>query len=114
MQMQQQMFRDKSSPLLKNPEQVLSFISQVLGTTNTRRTKDEESIEEADSDDEDADSELIIGADDEMLETTITLLLSILEGKKNFIVEVGSSHHFFQTRISKRKTIPCSIRFSPN
>ncbi|PPQ63880.1 hypothetical protein CVT24_009506 [Panaeolus cyanescens] len=113
MQMQQQMFKDKSSPLLKNPERILVFISKVLGTTvsgyggaggskagvggskggSLRHGVTDDPMHEAvgdeiddelgDSDDEEVGaSDMVAGPDDEMLETTITLLLSILEDDK--------------------------------
>lgn len=84
MQMQLQLLRGSSSSILRKPEQLLLFIKQVLESTSERtndlqphsRLGDVEDGE--DSDDDDPNSE-IVKPNDEMVETTINLLLSVLE-----------------------------------
>jgi Required for nuclear transport of RNA pol II C-terminus 1 len=95
MQMQMQLLTGTSSSILNKPDQLLSFIKQVLestsisglevdaGPSKPRRdalqmlpTPEEE--EDADSDDDDPESE-VIRPDDELLETTLNLLLAVME-----------------------------------
>ncbi|KAF8913868.1 hypothetical protein CPB84DRAFT_1669780 [Gymnopilus junonius] len=89
-QMQNRLSEGTTSSILRKSDQLLSFIFNVLASATIRvsdsdasatgkpSARDKDDYEEADSDDETADSE-IIGPDDELIETTITLLLSILE-----------------------------------
>lgn len=90
MQMQLQLLGGSSSSILKKPDQLLAFIKQVLESTskdnddasNASRFGVVDTAEDSDhdSDDEDPNSELV-GPNDEMVETTINLLLSVLESK---------------------------------
>ena len=96
MQMQAQMTEGDKSNILRKPDHLLTFILHVLqsskitvpGEPIPRRTQ--EDMEDGDSDDEglepdsddDAPDSEVIGPDDELIETAITLLLSILEGAK--------------------------------
>lgn len=81
---------DTASNILHNPDNILSFILHVLesatisarsdagdGSSNERLQFDID--EDEDSDDETPGSE-VVGPDDEMIETAISLLLAILEG----------------------------------
>lgn len=98
MQMQTQMSGTKSSSsILFKPTHLLAFVKHVLEPLPTQppepirsRNRDSSHIrlfpdisddleDEGDSDDDTPGSE-VIGADDEMIETCINLLLSILEG----------------------------------
>lgn len=99
MQMQTQMSGTKSSSsILFKPTHLLAFVKHVLEPLPTQppepirsRTRDssphirlfpnvsDDLEDEGDSDDDTPGSE-VIGADDEMIETCINLLLSILEG----------------------------------
>jgi len=96
MQMQNRLAEGTTSNILRNPGQLLSFILHVLDSAkinqgenmNGPRNKfafqrdndsDEANGDDGDSDDEAPDSE-VIGPDDDLIETAITLLLSILEG----------------------------------
>lgn len=92
-QMQKRLSEGTTSNILRKPANLLSFVFHVFesaslvleGGSNsetkpcqeTPRTEDD--LDGADSDDEAAGSEAI-GPDDELIETAITLLLSILEG----------------------------------
>ncbi|KAF8812411.1 hypothetical protein BYT27DRAFT_6419485 [Phlegmacium glaucopus] len=90
MQMQKRLLSgDTASNILRNPDHLLSFILHVLesatipvkndgedGFKNERFRLDED--DDDDSDDETPDSE-VVGPDDEMIETAISLLLAILE-----------------------------------
>ena len=82
---------DSASNILHNPDNILSFILHVLesatfparsdpgdGSSNERLQFD---TGEEDSDDETQGSE-VVGPDDEMIETAISLLLAILEGNQ--------------------------------
>lgn len=103
MQMQKFLSEGTTSNILKKPQQLLAFIHHVLESANTsnsspsesRHTKwsnleeklritpvapEVEGEEDGDSDDDMPGSE-IIRPDDELLETAISLLLSVLEGK---------------------------------
>ena len=96
MQMQAQMTEGDKSNILRKPDHLLTFILHVLqssqitvpGEPIPRRARDD--MIDADSDDEglegdsddDAPGSEVIGPDDELIETAITLLLSILEGEK--------------------------------
>lgn len=100
MQMQLQLMGESSSSILRKPDQLLAFIKQVLESTTSQSADEviESAIpkvnrldiadiggkdsddEEYDSDDDDPTSE-VIKPDDEMVETTINLLLSILESE---------------------------------
>ena len=91
MQMQTNMSHGKpSSNILHKPAHLLSFIKHVLDrichpNNEGRHDLDWDNIsDEADSDD-DTPGATIITADEEMAETSLNLLLSILEG------EVGQS-----------------------
>lgn len=89
--MQNRLSEGTTSSLLRKSDQLLSFVFNVLASATIRiwdndaaptgalSGRDEDEDEEADSDDEAEDSE-VIGPDDELIETAITLLLSILEG----------------------------------
>ncbi|TEB30240.1 hypothetical protein FA13DRAFT_579051 [Coprinellus micaceus] len=96
MQMQLQLLGDSSSSILRKPDQLLSFIKQILESTvstDPRTTtesainrleidddsdNDSDDLSEHDSDDDDPGSE-VVKPDDEMVETTLNLLLSVLE-----------------------------------
>lgn len=93
MQMQKRLSEGTTSNILQKPDHLLSFIFHVLDAASMTLQADtdagpprrphslvEDTLEDADSDDEAPDSE-VIGPDDELIETAITLLLSILEGK---------------------------------
>ena len=83
---------DTASNILHNPDHVLSFILHVLESAtiparsnagdnfNNKRFRSDID-EDEDSDDEIQGSE-VVGADDEMTETAISLLLAILEGNQ--------------------------------
>jgi hypothetical protein len=107
MQIQSQLSEDKGSAnMLSKPAHMISFIKQVLeNSTSTPSSskadnKSRSGVEslrfvpeisnrteqEGDSDDEDED-EVEKQADDEMIDTALNLLLSILE---------GSSHQFYK------------------
>ena len=87
--MQNRLSERTTSSILRKSDRLLSFIYNVLASVNSRVSDNGSSIpaeilatdedEYTDSDDEAADSEAI-GPNDELIETTITLLLSILEG----------------------------------
>ncbi|CAA7259732.1 unnamed protein product [Cyclocybe aegerita] len=83
-QMQKHLSEGTTSNILRKPGHLLTFISHVLQSscvllTDTGNTSFlDDDLLEGDSDDEAPDSE-VIGPDDELIETTITLLLSILE-----------------------------------
>ena len=95
MQMQLQLLRGSSSSILQKPDQLLAFIKQVLESTSKHKddglsanrldVADTEEDSDDDSDDEDPNSE-VVGPNDEMVETTINLLLSVLESKYSFLV----------------------------
>lgn len=92
MQMQSRLAEGTTSNILRKPNQLLSFIFHVLDSANMsiqdrnqdpsapNSNSDEIMFEDGDSDDEEPGPESI-GPDDELIETTITLLLSILEGQ---------------------------------
>lgn len=99
MQMQRNLSEGTTSNILKRPQQTLSFIHHVLESTNLALSAEKQHTErsileqrlklvrvadvvsqEGDSDDDAPDSE-IIRPDDELIETAISLLLSMLEGK---------------------------------
>jgi len=84
MQMQKRLSEGTTSSILRKPDKLLPFIRHVLASANTTayfNTGESAEIQEGDSDDEEQGSN-IIGPDDELIETTITLLLSILESKQ--------------------------------
>lgn len=97
-QMQKRLSEGTTSNILRKPANLLSFIFHVFksaslvlegdsmsGTKPRQETSQTDDIlDDADSDDEAAGSEAI-GPDDELIETAITLLLSILEGTPNFV-----------------------------
>jgi hypothetical protein len=101
-QMQKRLSEGTTSNILRRPDQLLTFIFHVLdaasitlhagadanATLRFSPTEDDV-LEEADSDDEAPDSE-VIGPDDELIETAITLLLSILEGIQYQSISVNS------------------------
>ena len=92
-QMQKRLLsEDTASNILHNPDHILSFILHVLesATIPARSDADDgfgnkrfqsEIDEDEDSDDEMQGSE-VVGPDDEMIETAISLLLAILEGNQ--------------------------------
>ena len=87
-QMQKRLLsKDTASSTLRNPDHLLSFILHVLeSATTTVRGDANDSFrfdidEDEDSDDEISGSE-VVGPDDEMIETAISLLLAILEGNQ--------------------------------
>jgi len=95
-----QLLGESSSSILKKPDQLLTFIRQVLESTTAPKERPElttslgsnklelgeeenDSDDESDggdSDDDDPASE-VIKPDDEMLETTLNLLLAVLESE---------------------------------
>ncbi|KAF4619552.1 hypothetical protein D9613_005233 [Agrocybe pediades] len=96
MQMQSRLSEGTTANILRKPGQLLSFILHVLESAKltlhgesahdpgrTPDTVEDLSDGEADSDDADSDDEApdseVIGPDDELIETAVTLLLSILE-----------------------------------
>ena len=99
--MQTKLSGDATSGFLKRPAHILAFIKHTLESLDADKNKtskkpdvtdkrletlrivpsaDGEDEDAADSDDEDV-NENTVSPDDEMLETTVNLLLSILEGK---------------------------------
>ena len=91
---------DTASNILHHPDHILSFIIHVLesatiptrsdagdGSNNERLQFDID--EDEDSDDEAQGSE-VVGPDDEMIETAISLLLAILEGNQLWHLSVHS------------------------
>lgn len=58
----------------------MSFIHHVLASATAAGDVDVVATEGSDSDDE-QDELIVVGPDDELVETAITLLLSVLEGK---------------------------------
>ncbi|KAF9483931.1 ARM repeat-containing protein [Pholiota conissans] len=112
MQMQKRLSEGTTSNILRKPDQLLTFIFHVLdaasltlhGEGNANVTvaspsipKQDDLLEEADSDDEDPDSE-VIGPDDELIETAITLLLSILEADETL---TARTHPIFNDIFAK-------------
>lgn len=96
MQMQNRLSEGTTSNILRKPNHLLTFIFHVLDSANmsiqqdlgsgsnrvsTASSADDDVLEEGDSDDEDPEDSEAIGPDDELIETAITLLLSILEGQ---------------------------------
>ena len=87
----------QASSILRNPDHVLSFILHVLesATIPARSAGDSSNNErlqfdlddDDDSDDETQGSE-VVGPDDEMIETAISLLLTILEGNQLWHISV--------------------------
>lgn len=67
--------------------------------------------EDGDSDDDMPDSERFT-ADDEMTETSVNLLLSILEGEAEILLYGAASHSEQPMRICLRGRRQCSTRFS--
>ena len=88
--MQKRLSEGTTSNILRKPANLLYFIFHVFESASleleggsisgTKQCQD--LLDDADSDDEAAGSE-VIGPDDELIETAITLLLSILEGTPN-------------------------------
>ena len=78
---------DTASSILHDPDHLLSFISHVLESATIPAKSDADGgfskeldiDEDEDSDDETPGSD-VVGPDDEMIETAISLLLAILEG----------------------------------
>lgn len=80
-----------SSDILRNPDHLLSFILHVLESATTPIKTDADDSpnsrfkldidEDEDSDDETPGSE-VVGPDDKMVETAISLLLALLEGNQ--------------------------------
>ncbi|KAH9483052.1 Transport and Golgi organization protein 6-like protein [Psilocybe cubensis] len=111
MQMQNRLSEGTTSNILRKPNQLLMFIFHVLDSANmfiqqdqgptrvpaSSNNLDEDELEEGDSDDEDPDSE-VIGPDDELIETAITLLLSILEADETLSAR---THPIFNDIFSK-------------
>ena len=86
------LFEDTASNILHHPDHILSFILHVLESATIRTRSDAgggssndrlqfDIDEDEDSDDETQGSE-VVGPDDEMIETAISLLLAILEGNQ--------------------------------
>lgn len=100
LQMQKHLSEGTTSNILKRPQQMLLFVHHVLESFNAspnveppiERSGLEQSLrfipttkeasEEGDSDDDMPDSE-VLRPDDELVETALNLLLSVLEGKKS-------------------------------
>jgi len=88
--MQKRLSEGTTSSILRKPANLLSFIFHVFESASLELEPDsisgtrqcQDILDDADSDDEVAGSE-VIGPDDELIETAITLLLSILEGTPN-------------------------------
>ena len=92
-QMQKRLLSENTaSNILHNPDHILSFILHVLESATIPARSDADGVfgnkrfqseidEDEDSDDEMQGSE-VVGPDDEMIETAISLLLAILEGKQ--------------------------------
>jgi len=98
MQMQKQLSEGTTSNILRKPDQLLTFINHVLESSNAvtnnagPSSEADQDLEDGDSDDESPDSGLeIIGPDDELVETTITLLLSVLEGDRASLPSIYST-----------------------
>jgi hypothetical protein len=81
---------DGPSTILGKPTHMLSFVKHTLESggpesqtnktgTNHRRPLDLDESDESDSDDDTPGAD-IIGPDDEMIETSLNLLLAVLEG----------------------------------
>jgi len=97
-QMQKRLSEGTTSNILRKPANLLSFIFHVFESASLvlergpisgtkpyqEAPRTEDDVDGADSDDEAAGSEAI-GPDDELIETAITLLLSILEGTPNLL-----------------------------
>ena len=75
----QQRLSEGTTSILRRPDKLFPFIHRVLTSLNTEPTSKDDNLLEGDSDDEE-DGLNTIGAHHELLETTITLLLSVLEG----------------------------------
>jgi len=108
MQMQKQLSEGTTSNILRKPDQLLSFINHVLessnAVTNNAGPSSEayQDLEDGDSDDESPGSGLeIIGPDDELVETTITLLLSVLEGDRLSLPSIYSTLTYTQLQPMK-------------
>jgi len=111
MQMQKQLSGGTTSNILQRPRKMLSFIFHVLETANNPRSSGPERVEgsrleeklrivpsisevegisdEGDSDDDASDSENM-QPDDELIETALNLLLSVLEGNVFFGCTIAS------------------------
>lgn len=97
-QMQKKLSEGTTSNILRKPANLLSFIFHVFESASLvleggsmsgtkpcqEASRTEDILDDVDSDDEAPGSEAI-GPDDELIETAITLLLSILEGMPNFL-----------------------------
>jgi hypothetical protein len=97
--MQKHLSEGTTSNILKRPQQMLLFIHHVLESTKASPNLEpppggsrfeqslrfipatSEASEEGDSDDDISDSE-VSRPDDELVETAVNLLLSVLEGRK--------------------------------
>ena len=99
MQMQKRLLsEDSASSILHHPDHILSFILHVLesATIPTRRDASDGSSNERSQfdigEDDDSDNETqgseVIGPDDEMMETAISLLLAVLEGNQLWRISV--------------------------
>jgi hypothetical protein len=117
MQMQLQLLGDSSSSILRKPDQLLSFIKQILESTvstDPRTTtesainrleidddsdNDSDDLSEHDSDDDDPGSE-VVKPDDEMVETTLNLLLSVLESTYSLARPTSSTNLLFSVHES--------------
>ena len=90
----------QASSILHHPDHILSFILHVLESATTPARNDAgdgfsdklDIDEDEDSDDEAQGSE-VIGPDDEMIETAISLLLAILEGNQLWHLSVHDFAH---------------------
>ena len=114
-QMQKRLLsEDTASNILHHPDHILSFILHVLesatihtrsdaggGSSNDRLQFDKD--EDEDSDDETQGPE-VVGPDDEMIETAISLLLAILEGNQLW--------HLSFMDLLKKKSFVANIKLS--
>ena len=83
---------DTVSSILHNPDHILSFILHVLESSSTPARSDpsdgfsnerlQSNIDEDDDSDDETQGSEVVGPDDEMIETAISLLLAILEGNQ--------------------------------
>jgi hypothetical protein len=82
-QMQQRLSEGTASNILRRPDKFFPFIHRVLTSVNTEPTNHkDDNLAEGDSDDEE-EGPNTVGPNHDLIETTITLLLSVLEGSLN-------------------------------
>lgn len=82
--MQRHLSEGTTSNILRRPDKLFPFIHRVLTSVyeETAHLEDHNSLEE-DSDDE-GEGPNVIGPNNDLIETAITLLLSVLEGISSF------------------------------